>query len=121
MTKMFTKEEQLKFMENLDISPIERLLSEKLKVEIKFSKNIYEKDENIQMELASQDLKEYTGILSSQYEYLKLITFGSCSFYIDKDDKINFAAPSIYYNFKYTDEELNKVKQMLMNEELNNA
>lgn len=101
MEQRLTKEEQKKFMEELDITPIEKVLSKKLGVEIKLSKRIFERNNEIQMDLKSQDLKEYAGILSSQYNYLVIDTFGSCSFYINDKNNQGFIIPSMHYSFEY--------------------
>ena len=101
--------EQENFLIGLDLKPLETAISNYLGIKINFSSDLYlptNKSSNLSPKLSiySQDLKEYCGILSSQYKEIKLETFGRVSFYISKDDGLqHISFPDIHYAWTYND------------------
>lgn len=101
--------EQESFLRNLDLKLLENTLQDILNVPIKLTSELY-LPTNTRTELSpklsiySQDLKEYCGILSSQYKEIKLETFGRVGFYLsDKDGLQHISFPDIHYAWTYID------------------
>lgn len=97
-------EEQKEFLENFYLEPLEKFISDKLGVSVKFDKMVYVGSEGPVLRLSSNELKEHCGILSSQYRTIKLATFGVISFYVSAETGLQqLYIPSIHYIFEYTD------------------
>ena len=101
-------EGQQKFLENLNTTPLEDYIINKLNISnLKFTHNLYiaskdTPDAQPRMRLISQDLKSLAGILSSQYKELTLQTFGSITFYISKETGLQeLSFPYIHFSWEY--------------------
>lgn len=104
-----TLREQENFLIGLDLKPLETAISNYLGIKINFISELYlpvntMSELSPKLSIHSQDLKEYCGILGSQYEEIKLETFGRVGFYIsNKDGLQHISFPDIHYAWTYID------------------
>lgn len=74
-----TKEDKIRFFEILQLKPLEDFVKEQLGYQVKFKKFIYidKTDDEVMMNLESQELKHTAGIMQNIFKSLILKTFGN--------------------------------------------
>ena len=107
-----TAEEKCMFLKNLQLKPLESFIKEQFGLSVKFKKTIYVKKgtEQVQMNLETDDIKQYTGAMKNLFKKVTLSTFGSISFHtvvkpsIDCDAKFSeLSFPDITFSYKFVD------------------
>lgn len=95
---------QKKWLEVFSLEPLEVLIYHLLGINVKFEKDIYEKDGNWKMRFSStENLIEYAGICKWIMKDLRIDSFGSCSFYFDRDSgEQKLSLPPMHFYYEHT-------------------
>jgi hypothetical protein len=94
--------EQKKFMETLDITPLNSYISNLLGAPVEFCKLFSSnKQGEPVMILQSDDLIEHVGIMKATLSSIVVNTFGYCSFGVDREGIQQFFIPEIHFSYTH--------------------
>ena len=95
---------QKQWFEAFSLEPLEVLIYHLLGINVKLEKSIYKRAGNWIMSFSStENLVQYAGICKAIMEELRVDSFGSCSFYYDKDTGEQcLSMPNVSFSYRHT-------------------
>lgn len=94
---------QKQWLEVFSLQPLETFISTLLGIPVKLEKQIFENKGEWKMTFSStENLVQHAGICKAIIEELRVDSFGSCSFYYDKDNgEQKLSIPRIHFSYKH--------------------